>query len=60
MPMPWFIPISLGLGFFGTHTAWLMRKVWGGGRRPETFTLLALAWIPLLIWALVAITGVAD
>ncbi len=60
MPMPWFIPIGFGLGYFGTHTAWLLRKVWGGGRRAETFALVALAWMPLLCWALVAITGLTE
>jgi len=58
MPIPWFIPIGLGLGYFGSRTAWLMRKAWGGGHRRETFFLVIMAWTPLLIWAIVAITGI--
>lgn len=60
MPMPWFIPLGAGLGFAGTRTAWLMRKARGGGNRTETWMLVLMAWLPLFIWTVVAITEIAD
>lgn len=60
MPMQWFIPIGLGLGFAGTRTAWRIRNGWGRGRRLETMMVAVLAWLPLLIWAIASFSGTPE
>lgn len=60
IPMLWFIPLAFGVGIAGTRTAMLLRKIRGKERRNEFITLLFIAWIPMVVWALAAIGGVAD
>jgi len=47
--MPWFLPLAAGLAFIGSRTA---RGIYRerGRNSPDGHLMLALAWIPLLVW----------
>jgi len=60
LPMPWFIPIGLGVGLAGTRTAILFRRIWGEGRRIEIIALVLMAWVPILIWLIAGFAGIAE
>lgn len=48
--MFWFLPLSVSVGVFGTHTASVERRSRGGRWRIDSILLAVLAWAPTAIW----------
>lgn len=51
--MPWFAPLSMGLGLLGTRTGLQARHLRRGNHARGWWLILLVAWLPLLYWVLV-------
>jgi hypothetical protein len=60
LPMIWFVPLGALLGLAGTRTASQLRKLRGHGHPAEVAALISMAWFPLLVWAIVAFSGITE
>lgn len=55
MVMPWFLPLGVGIGIFGSRTVLGLKRTWGGRWRWDLVLLGLMAWVPVSVWMLVCL-----